>query len=61
MGISPKAAPVAVQPAYSAYLRKQFDALVTQAKELSECAQKVATDTAEPIKESISTGFNKVA
>lgn len=46
---------------YSAYLRKQFDALVMQTKELSECAQKVATDTAEPIKESISTGFSKVA
>ena len=38
----------------SAYLRKQFDALVAQTKELSEHAQKVATETAEPIKESIS-------
>ncbi len=46
---------------YSAYLRKQFDVLVTQAKELSEHAQKVAADTAEPIKESISTGFTKAA
>jgi phasin len=45
----------------SAYLRKQFDALVAQAKELSEHAQKVATETAEPIKESISTTFNKAA
>ena len=45
----------------SAYLRKQFDALVAQAKELAEHAQKVATDTAEPIKESISTTFNKAA
>jgi phasin len=45
----------------SAYLRKQFDALVAQAKELSEHAQKVATDTAEPIKDSISTTFNKAA
>ncbi|HET7384284.1 MAG TPA: phasin [Pseudolabrys sp.] len=45
----------------SAYLRKQFEALVAQAKELSEHAQKVATDTAEPIKESISTTFNKAA
>jgi len=44
----------------SAYLRKQFDALVAQAKELSEHAQKVATETAEPIKESISN-FNKAA
>jgi phasin len=38
----------------SAYLRKQFDALVAQTKELSEHAQKVATETVEPIKESIS-------
>jgi phasin len=45
----------------SAYLRKQFEALIAQAKELSEHAQKVATDTAEPIKESISTTFNKAA
>ena len=45
----------------SAYLRKQFDALVAQSKELSEHAQKVATETAEPIKESISTTFNKAA
>jgi phasin len=44
----------------SAYLRKQFDALIAQAKELSEHAQKVATETAEPIKESISN-FNKAA
>jgi phasin len=45
---------------YSAFLRKQFDTLVAQAKELSEHAQKVATDTAEPIKESISS-LNKAA
>ena len=44
----------------SAYLRKQFEALIAQAKELSEHAQKVATETAEPIKESISN-FNKAA
>jgi phasin len=46
---------------YSAYLRKQFDALVTQAKELSEHAQKVVTETAEPIKESLSAAFNRAA
>src|SRR5215475_8643081 len=45
---------------YSAYLRKQLDAMIAQAKELSEHAQKVAADTAEPIKESISA-FNKAA
>src|SRR5262245_61732905 len=45
---------------YSAFWRKQFDAMIAQAKELSEHAQKVATETAEPIKESISS-FNKAA
>ena len=32
------------------FMRKQFDALIAQAKELSEHAQKVATETAEPIR-----------
>ena len=45
----------------SAYLRKQFDALIAQTRELTEHAQKVATETAEPIKESISNNFNKAA
>ncbi len=36
----------------TAYMRAQFDTLTAQAKELGEHAQKVATDTAEPIKES---------
>ena len=45
----------------STYLRKQFDALTSQAKELCEHAQKVANETAEPIKESISSTFNKAA
>lgn len=45
---------------YSAFLRKQFDTFVSQAKELSEHAQKVAADTAEPIKESVSA-LNKAA
>jgi phasin len=44
----------------SAYLRKQFDAMTSQTKELYEHAQKVATETAGPIKESIST-FTKAA
>ncbi len=39
----------------TAYMRTQFDTLTAQAKELGECAQKVATDTAEPIKETLST------
>ena len=45
----------------SAYMRKQFDAMISQAKELSEHAQKVATETAEPIKESFSSTLNKAA
>jgi phasin len=44
----------------SAYLRKQFDALTSQTKELYEHAQKVATETAGPIKEFSST-FSKAA
>ena len=39
----------------TAYMRAQFETLTAQAKTLTEHAQKVATDTVEPIKESIST------
>jgi len=46
---------------YSAYLRKQFDTLVAQTKDLSEHAQKVATETAEPIKGCFSNVMNKAA
>jgi phasin len=42
------------------YMRTQFETLTAQAKELGEHAQKVVTDTAEPIKGSIST-FSKAA
>jgi len=45
----------------SAYLRKQFDTLTRQTRELCDHAQKVANDTVEPIKESISSTFNKAA
>ena len=44
----------------TAYARTQFDTLTAQAKELTEQAQKVATETAEPIKESFSS-FSKAA
>ena len=44
----------------TAYMRTQFETLTAQAKELGEQAQKVATETAEPIKESMST-FHKAA
>jgi len=43
------------------HARKQFDALTAQTKELTALAQKVATDTTEPIKESVSSAFKKVA
>jgi phasin len=39
----------------TAYMRAQFDAMIGQAKELSEQAQKTAAETAEPIKQSISS------
>jgi len=38
----------------TAYMRAQFDAVTAQAKELTEQAQKCATETAEPIKEGFS-------
>jgi len=45
----------------STHARKQFEALTQQTKELNALAQKVATDTAEPIKGSVSKVFHKVA
>jgi phasin len=45
----------------TAHARKQFEALTAQTKELTAIAQKVATETAEPIKESVTTAFKKVA
>jgi phasin len=45
----------------TAYMRTQFDTVTAQAKELTEHAQKVATETSEPIKESITTSFSKAA
>ena len=41
------------------HLRKQFDVLSAQAKELSVIAQKVAADTAEPIKASVEKTIKK--
>ena len=43
----------------SAHARKQFEALTAQSKELSALAQKVATETAEPIKAGMTKAFNK--
>jgi phasin len=43
------------------HARKQFDALTAQTKELVALAQKVASDSAEPIKTSVTNAFKKVA
>ena len=45
----------------TAHARKQFEALTAQSKDLAALAQKVATETAEPVKESVSKAFKKVA
>jgi phasin len=45
----------------TAHLRKQYDALSEQTKELSTLAQKIAAETAEPLKESMAGAFKKVA
>jgi phasin len=45
----------------SAHARKQFEALTEQGKELNALAQKVATDTVEPIKSGMNRAFSKVA
>jgi phasin len=45
----------------TAHARKQFETLTTQSKELASLAQKVATETVEPVKESVSKAFKKVA
>lgn len=45
----------------SAHARKQFEALTAQTKELGALAQKVATETAEPIKAGMNKAFTKVA
>jgi len=45
----------------SAHARKQFEALTAQGKELGALAQKVATETAEPIKAGMNKAFSKVA
>ena len=45
----------------TSHARKQFDAMNAQTKELSALAQKVATETCEPIKDSVTSVFEKVA
>jgi phasin len=41
----------------TAHFRKQFETLTEQTKELSALAQKVATETSEPIKNGVSKSF----
>jgi phasin len=45
----------------TAHTRKQIEAMTAQARELSALAQKVATTTAEPIKEGLSSLAKKAA
>ena len=45
----------------TAHLRKQFEVLTAQTKDLSALAQKVATETSEPIKSGMSRAFSKVS
>jgi phasin len=45
----------------ASYMRNQFATVTTQAKELAECVQKVAAETADPIKEGITSAFRKAA
>jgi phasin len=45
----------------TAHTRKQFEAVTAQSKELVAIAQKVAADSAEPMKESFGKVFKKVA
>ncbi len=45
----------------TAYARAQFDTATAQAKELADHAQKVATETVEPIKEGFTNAFSKAA
>src|SRR3954451_2055031 len=44
----------------TAHARKQFEAVTAQTKNVAALAQKVATDTAEPVKESVTKVFKKV-
>ncbi len=45
----------------TAHARKQFETMTAQGKELAALAQKVATEAAEPVKESVTKAFKNVA
>ena len=46
---------------WTSHVRKQYEALTAQAKELAELSQKVATETVEPIKANASKLFKPAA
>ena len=45
----------------TAHARKQFEVVTEQSKELAAIAQKVANETAEPVKAGVTKAFSKVA
>ena len=45
----------------TAHARKQFETVTAQTKDLAALAQKMATETAEPIKGSVTKAFTKTA
>ncbi len=45
----------------TAHVRKQFEATTAQSKDLTALAQKVATESFEPIKSGMTTAFKKAA
>ncbi len=45
----------------TSHARKQFETLTAQSKDLTALAQKVTTDSFEPIKSGMSTAFNKAS
>jgi phasin len=45
----------------TAHMRKQFETVSEQTKELAALAQKVATETSEPLKDGVANAFKKVA
>ena len=45
----------------TSHARKQFETLTAQSKELTALAQKVASETAEPLKAGVNSALRKVA
>jgi phasin len=45
----------------TAHARKQFEVVTAQTKDLTSMAQKVATETSEPLKTGVTKAFSKVA